>query len=110
MCLQNRRAAERAKDELNGALLHELDLKIGWGKAVVIPPIPMYTSSGHGGLAPMLAAARAAAQAPAPGQHAATPWGKGEKDDGVHKGVGERAERRATSGTSQLTLTVHLDL
>ena len=87
---QTRHGAEQAKDELNGAILHDLDLKIGWGKAIVLPPIPMYTSSGTGGLAPMMAAARAIAQAPPPGQAAIAPWSSGQEKEpeDPHKGNG----------------------
>ena len=87
--MQTREGAERAKEELNGALLHELDLRIGWGKAVVLPPIPMYTSSGVGGLAPMMAAARAVAQAPPPGQQLQPPWSGPEEESDPHAGAGE---------------------
>ena len=33
----------RAKDELNNAVLHDNELKIGWGKTVVLPHVALYT-------------------------------------------------------------------
>lgn len=92
--LQTRAGAEKAKDELNGIMLHDLDLKIGWGKAVVLPPIPVYTQSGKGGLAPMLAAAKAkaaSAYASAPGLPAPAPWQAPPPaiDPNAHAGLGE---------------------
>ena len=92
--LQTRTGAERAKDELNGIVLHDLDLKIGWGKAVVLPPIPVYTQSGKGGLAPMLAAAKAkaaSAYAAAPGLVAPAPWQAPPpvQDADPHAGAGQ---------------------
>ncbi len=92
--MQTRAGAEKAKDELNGIVLHDLDLKIGWGKAVVLPPIPVYTQSGKGGLAPMLAAAKAkaaSAYAAAPGLAAPAPWQAPPpvKEADPHAGAGQ---------------------
>lgn len=91
--MQTRAGAERAKDELNGIVLHDLDLKIGWGKAVVLPPIPVYTQSGKGGLGPMVAAAKAKAAsvyAATPGLQAPTPWQAPPpvQDTNPHRGRG----------------------
>ncbi len=44
--MQSRAAASRAKDELNGIILHDNELKLGWGKAIVIPSAPLYTAIG----------------------------------------------------------------
>lgn len=44
--MQSRGGAQKAKDELNNILLHGQDLKLGWGKAVVIPAVPLYSASG----------------------------------------------------------------
>ena len=98
MQMQTRLGAERAKDELNGIVLHDLDLKIGWGKAVVLPPIPVYTQSGKGGLAPMLAAAKAkaaSAYAATPGLVAPAPWQAPPpvQDADPHAGAGQAFPR-----------------
>eukprot|EP00123_Amoebidium_parasiticum_P013246 comp21852_c1_seq1/m.31223 comp21852_c1_seq1/g.31223 ORF comp21852_c1_seq1/g.31223 comp21852_c1_seq1/m.31223 type:complete len:722 (-) comp21852_c1_seq1:271-2436(-) len=34
--------AERAMDTLNGQMLNELDLRLGWGKGIPLPPVPFY--------------------------------------------------------------------
>ena len=97
--MQTRQGAEKAKAELNGVLLHDLDLKIGWGKAVVLPPIPVYTQSGVGGLAPMLAAAKAKAMsvhAP-PGQHPPAPWKVPEPESDPQQGFGILSSLQRTS-------------
>ena len=55
--------------ELNGAMLHALELKIGWGKAVQLPPEALYTSTNMAaGGAPRGVAV------PPPGAEAAPPW------------------------------------
>lgn len=43
--MQSRGAASRAKDELNGVLLHGHELKLGWGKAVVMPSTPLFAGT-----------------------------------------------------------------
>lgn len=71
MTMQNREEAQRAKDDLNGIMLHDNDLRIGWGKSIPIPAAPMFVLNPPGGVA----APRGAAIAP-PGQAAAlAPWG-----------------------------------
>lgn len=48
--LQSRGHAQRAKDELDGIVLHEQDLKLGWGKAVTLPRRALnQTTGGSGG-------------------------------------------------------------
>jgi len=66
---QTRPAADRAMAELNGALLHELELKIGWGKSVQLPLAPLYsaTNMAAGG-------ARTGVAIAPPGAEAAPPW------------------------------------
>jgi hypothetical protein len=44
--LQTRPDAEAALKALDGLVLHDMEMKIGWGKAVPLPPVPLY--SGHG--------------------------------------------------------------
>jgi len=44
--MQSRGGAQKAKDELNNILLHGQELKLGWGKAVVTPAVPLYSASG----------------------------------------------------------------
>ena len=50
---QSRGHAQRARDELDGVLLHDQDLKLGWGKAVTLPSRALNQSSGMSGSAPM---------------------------------------------------------
>lgn len=83
MPLQNREEAQRAKDDLNGIMLHDNDLRIGWGKAIPIPSAPMFVLNPPGGIAP----ARGAAIAP-PGSIGGA-WGQPGPHDlaalsGVH--------------------------
>ena len=54
---QNREEAQRAKDDLNGIMLHDNDLRIGWGKAIPIPAAPMFVLNPPGGVAPVRGAA-----------------------------------------------------
>lgn len=69
--MQTREEAQRAKDDLNGIMLHDNDLRIGWGKSIPIPAAPMFVLNPPGGVAPT----RGAAIAP-PGQSPAlAPWG-----------------------------------
>lgn len=44
--VQTRPDAEKALKALDGLVLHGMEMKIGWGKAVPLPPVPLY--SGHG--------------------------------------------------------------
>lgn len=44
-CMQTREDAQRAKEDLNNVMLHDNELKIGWGKGVAIPSAPLYTST-----------------------------------------------------------------
>ncbi len=74
--VQNREEAQRAKDDLNGIMLH--------GKAIPIPSAPMFVLNPPGGVAP----ARGATIAP-PGALAAAlgPWGvPGTHDPNVPTG------------------------
>lgn len=73
MHVQNREEAQRAKDDLNGIMLHDNDLRIGWGKSIPIPAAPMFVLNVPGGAVP----ARGAAIGP-PGSMGTTiggPWG-----------------------------------
>ncbi len=82
--MQNREEAQRAKDDLNGIMLHDNELRIGWGKAIPIPSAPMFVLNPPGGVAP----ARGATIAP-PGALAAAlgPWGApGAHDPNVPTG------------------------
>ena len=82
MPLQNREEAQRAKDDLNGIMLHDNDLRIGWGKAIPIPSAPMFVLNPRGGIAP----ARGAAIAP-PGSTGGA-WGHpGPHDPAALSGV-----------------------
>jgi hypothetical protein len=44
--MQKRADAEAGLKALDGLVLHGMEMKIGWGKAVPLPPVPLY--SGHG--------------------------------------------------------------
>lgn len=77
--MQTRAGADKAKAELNGILLHDLELKIGWGKSIVIPSAPLYTAASVGVSAAPLKPTRAAV--PPPGTEAAPPWTDPHRDD-----------------------------
>lgn len=79
VAVQNRAGADKAKAELNGILLHELELKIGWGKSIVIPPAPLYMAASVGVASAAAKPSRAAV--PPPGVEAAPPWTDPHKDD-----------------------------
>ncbi len=82
--LQNRQEAQRAKDDLNGIMLHNNELRIGWGKAIPIPSAPVFVLNPPGGVTP----ARGATIAP-PGALASGlgPWGlPGSQDPTVAAG------------------------
>ena len=59
--MQRREDAQQAKDELNNVLLHDNELKIGWGKTVVLPSTPLYTPNAPTAGPSGAAAARAVA-------------------------------------------------
>lgn len=90
--LQTRESAQNAKDELNGIMLRDNELKIGWGKAVTIPPAAL-----AGGAAPALPlglaalAAAKGASVPPPGMAAPLPWANQpqESEKKPHDGNGE---------------------
>ena len=84
--LQTRAGADKAKAELNGILLHDLELKIGWGKSIVIPPAPLYTAESVGISSAPLKPTRAAV--PPPGVDAPAPWADTHSEDKVQP-VGE---------------------
>ncbi|KAJ1090513.1 hypothetical protein NDU88_003645 [Pleurodeles waltl] len=42
VAFMNRKDAERALKNLNGKLIQNFEMKLGWGKAVPIPPHPIY--------------------------------------------------------------------
>ena len=90
--VQAREPADRAKAELNGVILHDLELKIGWGKAVQIPPAPMYTAASvfaTPGGGPAGGPKGPGAAVPPPGVDAAPPWvAPVHGGDGRAEGVG----------------------
>lgn len=49
VAFMTRADAEHAYEEMAGELLLGFDLRLSWGKAVAIPPVPVYTHSGMGG-------------------------------------------------------------
>ncbi|KAK9865024.1 hypothetical protein WJX84_002089 [Apatococcus fuscideae] len=90
-----RESAQNAKDELNGIMLRDNELKIGWGKAVTIPPAAL-----AGGAAPALPlglaalAAAKGASVPPPGMAAPLPWANQpqESEKKPHDGNGPDIE------------------
>ena len=84
--MQTRAGADRAKAELNGILLHDLELKIGWGKSIVIPPAPLYPAESVGISSAPLKPSGAAV--PPPGVDAAPPWTEPHRDGKIEP-VGE---------------------
>jgi len=52
---QTRAHAQAAKDELNGAIMYDNELKIGWGKTVPIPLAPLYVAPNFAGTAAAVA-------------------------------------------------------
>lgn len=76
--VQTRESAQNAKDELNGIMLRDNELRIGWGKAVTIPPTALAATPMPVGLA-ALAAAKGAS-VPPPGIAASLPWANAPQD------------------------------
>jgi U2-associated protein SR140 len=37
-----RSSAEKAKEEMDGKVLHRHDIRVGWGKSVTLPPKPIW--------------------------------------------------------------------
>lgn len=54
--LQTREGADAAKDTLNGVMLHDNELRIGWGKGVALPSVPLTMGSGGAPIVPKGAA------------------------------------------------------
>ncbi|GMH42641.1 hypothetical protein BSKO_10560 [Bryopsis sp. KO-2023] len=42
VAFMKREDAQSCQEKLNGEMLHEYELRIGWGKSVPIPPVPVY--------------------------------------------------------------------
>jgi len=42
VAFMTRDGAQAAKDNLNGKLIHEFEMHVGWGKAVPLPALPVY--------------------------------------------------------------------
>ncbi|KAK9835798.1 hypothetical protein WJX74_008275 [Apatococcus lobatus] len=87
-----RESAQSAKDELNGIMLRDNELRIGWGKAVTIPPTAVAATPVPTGLA-ALAAAKGASFAP-PGTAVSLPWANApqEAEKKLHDGNGPDIE------------------
>ncbi|KAK9824009.1 hypothetical protein WJX72_006933 [[Myrmecia] bisecta] len=85
VAFMTREAAQKAKDELNGIDLHCSELKIGWGKAVVLPPIALYQAIQ--GIPALAQASKGAAVAP-PGSSSAWAESLHGTRENVHQGVG----------------------
>lgn len=43
---QQRPDAEAARKALDGLVLHGMEMRVGWGKAVPLPPVPLYSGTG----------------------------------------------------------------
>lgn len=96
--MQTRTGADKAKAELNGVLLHDLELKLGWGKAVQLPPVPLYSAAAAGAGGPAVGPpggvpkAAGLAAVPPPGTEAAPPWVAPTHSDDKVEGVGTSFE------------------
>ncbi len=94
VCAQRREDADLAIRKLNGLVLHEYEMKLGWGKSVPLPPAPIYDGSqGAANAVPSVLTkpgAPGAAPAYKPPGAGHRPWGSGfgpaRQDDG---GAGE---------------------
>ena len=42
VAFMTRSSAEKAKEEMDGRILHGLDLRIGWGKSIPLPSTPLW--------------------------------------------------------------------
>ena len=71
--MQTREDAVRAKDDLNNVILHDNELKIGWGKGVAIPSAPLYLGTGDSS-AVLPARPSVGASVPPPGATEVPPW------------------------------------
>jgi U2-associated protein SR140 len=71
VAFMTRRSAEDALAEMQGRLLHDAELRLGWSKAVPLPPLPCWPPPAEGGVFPGLSAAPNHAHA-APGSASAT--------------------------------------
>ncbi len=79
--LQRREDADKAKEALDGVTLHDMQLTIGWGKAITLPAVPAWPPPG--GLA---AAREGGAAVPPPSSdhhhHHRGPGGRGDYHHG----------------------------
>mmetsp|Transcript_16329 Transcript_16329/g.48953 ORF Transcript_16329/g.48953 Transcript_16329/m.48953 type:complete len:1001 (+) Transcript_16329:302-3304(+) len=71
VAFMSRGHAQRAKDELDGVVLHDQDLKLGWGKAVTLPARALNQGATPGS-APL--PSKVGAAVPPPGVEAPPPW------------------------------------
>lgn len=87
---QRREDAEKAQQQLNGIMLHAVELRIGWGKSVPLPAVPLYVP----GLGTSAGALPAASTRPAFADLIVPikPWEVGEGEAGVHTVSGITAE------------------
>lgn len=57
--MQRRDDAAKAMEAMDGVILHDFELRIGWGKAMALPPVPVWPGPNAGGAAPSSAPANA---------------------------------------------------
>jgi hypothetical protein len=89
--VQTRAHAEAALSNLANSLLHGSELRIGWGKAVALPPQPIYPPPRH--VVALREQAVAAVRSRGRGDHG---WGRGED--------AEAALHRVRDGSAQTCL------
>jgi hypothetical protein len=79
-------------DAMNGVILHDYELKVGWGKSVPIPLVPIYP--------PEAVAAAKAAMHGVPVAAVAAPWasaGGRHGERSMHQGAGPDIEVKMTA-------------
>jgi hypothetical protein len=82
--LQTRKDADTACAALNGSILHGSELRVCFGKAVPIPPQPVYPPPAH--VQQLRARVASAAQHVARRVHGEHFWGKGEdEEEAMHR-------------------------
>lgn len=98
--LQRRDDAAKAMDAMDGVILHDFELRIGWGKMIGLPAVPQWPGPGAGVSLPSAIPAHqgtgfsgplGAAVPPPPllagGVTASMPWSSGAERKEVERGL-----------------------